>query len=694
MHCIARRIIAAAAATLLLASCSKSGTPQSSAGIGSEANWTTAYGGPEEAGFSRLTQIDSSNAAKLGLAWSLDLPGEVSLEATPLAIDGVLYFTGSMAEVYAVDAASGRQLWKFDPKTWQHNPMKLHFTFAANRGVAYEAGRVFVAAIDGRLIALDAKTGNQIWSTETTDPEGPITITGVPRLFKGKVIIGNGGADFGARGYVTAYDQATGKQAWRFYVAPGTPDENKSDPAMAAAAKTWSGEWWKTGTGGAPWNGITFDAEMNRVYVATGNAAPYDSKMRNPGGERDNLYTASIVALDADTGKYVWHYQINPSDSWDYDSTQQMTLATLNIAGEPRKVLMQAPKNGFFYVIDRATGKPISAGKTTLITWAKDINLTTGRPNEEPDIRYASGAAEIWPGPVGGHNWQTMSYNPKLGLVYLSVQQIGERLARGEESPDAFTVMGITIRPLIKHEGDGKGSLIAWDPVAQRQVWKVQHDNLWNGGTLATAGGVVFQGMAEGTFAAYDGVSGRELWRFDAGLGIIAAPMTYSVGGQQYVSVLVGYGGTSAAFGTFMNVGWKYGLQPRRLLTFALGGKASIPASAPADMKVHALDDPALVLNPADVQAGQGLAIQCFACHGVGLNSTGTPAPDLRESGVAMDINSLRTVLKQGTLLPRGMPRFESLSDEQVRQIHAYIRARARLALGQKAPDSSTPAKP
>ncbi|MFI4981416.1 MAG: PQQ-binding-like beta-propeller repeat protein, partial [Nevskiales bacterium] len=471
-------------------------------------------------------------------------------------------------------------------------------------------------------------------------------------------------------------------------VAPGTPDENKGDPALEAAAKTWTGEWWKTGTGGAPWNSLTFDKEMNRVYVATGNAAPYDQQKRGMG---DNLYTASIVALDADTGKYSWHYQINPADSWDYDSTQQMTLATLEIDGKPRKVLMQAPKNGFFYAIDRETGKVISAGKTTEISWAKGIDIKTGKPIENPGIRYESGRIDIWPGPIGGHNWQSMSYSPKLGLVFLGVGQLPERLIRGDGGPDSFNVMGLATQPLIVKPGDGKATLVAWDPVNQREAWRVQHDHIWNGGTLSTAGNVVFQGTAEGMFYAYDGRSGKELWHFDAGLGIVAAPMTYSVGGKQHVSILVGYGGTTAAFGDFMRMGWKYGQQPRRLLTFALDGKASLPKGNPADMSVKALDDPKLVLSDADVKAGSGLSLYCAACHGIGFKSPGEPGPDLRESPIALDFASFRQVVKGGALLERGMPRFDNLTDDQLRQIQAFIRAQARLALGKAAPSAAPP---
>lgn len=678
--------------TVAIGACNTSAPQQTDVGTG--VNWTATGGSYDETGFSQLNQITTGNIGQLGLAWSLDLPDEVTLEATPLAVDGMLYFSGSYATVYAVDGQTGKLLWHFDPQTWKHRPSAMHFSFGANRGVAYENGRVFVASLDGRLFALDAKTGKQLWVTETV-PEGAYNIsTGAPRTMNGKVIIGNGGADFGARGFVTAYDSATGQQVWRFYTTPGSPEQNTGDPAMEMAAKTWGPEFWKTtGGGGTVWNGMTYDAELDRIYIGVGNAGPYDPEKRDPGSTGDNLFTASIVALDAKTGKYLWHYQQNPRDSWDYKATPNILMARLDIDGSPRNVLLHAPTNGFFYVLDRETGNLISTGKTTEITWAKDIDLQTGRPIENPNIRYEEGETKIWPGTIGGHNWQAMSYNPNLGLVYIPVHQIGTRFSRHGGSDHAFDVMGLILEPIIEKPGDGHGYLVAWDPVAQKERWRVQNPHLWNGGTLTTAGGLVFQGTAEGMFNAYDGASGKRLWRFDGGLGIIAAPMSYSIGGKQYISVLVGYGGTAAAYGKFMDVGWKYGQQMRRLLTFALDGTARLEPMPGPDMTVHAVDDPALVLNETDVKAGQALSIQCAACHGVGMQATGTPGPDLRESGIALQLDSFSDLLKSGSLMERGMPRFDALSDAQIRQLHAYIRAKSREVLGTRKPsDEPAPA--
>lgn len=689
-------LAAALGLTLTAGACWHSGTKQPESDVGTAENWPAVGGAADEASYSRLAQVSTTNAADLGLAWSLDLPGEVTLEATPLAVDGTLYFSGSYAAVYAVDGKTGKLLWKYDPETWKHNPDKMHFSFGANRGVAFEDGKVFVAALDCRLIALDARTGEELWVSESTPKQSLNICTGAPRTMNGKVIIGNGGADFGARGFVTAFDAKTGKQLWRFYTVPGSPKDNKGDPAMEKAAATWSKDFWKTtGGGGTVWNGITYDEELNRVYIGAGNAGPYDPEVRSPGGG-DNLYTVSIVALDADTGEYVWHYQQNPRDAWDYKSTPNIVMATLNIDGKPRKALMHAPTNGFFYVIDRETGKLLNEpGKTTEITWAKGIDMKTGRPIETENIRYQDGMTEIWPGTIGGHNWQAMSYSPKTGLVYIPIQQIGACFMHTEEgSDDAFNVMGLLTEAVIKKPGDGKGYLVAWDPVHQKQVWKIQHDYLWNGGTLATAGGLVFQGTADGWFNAYNGKTGERLWRFNAGLGIVSAPMSYSIDGKQYVSVLVGYGGTTAAFGKFMDLGYKYGAQPRRLLTFSLNGKGQLEESPPRDMKVHALDDPELVLDEDDVLAGRALSVRCAACHGVGFHGTGTPGPDLRESPIALELESFSQLLKSGALLERGMPKFDMLSDAEIRQLHAYIRARAREALGVRKEEETSAPRP
>jgi quinohemoprotein ethanol dehydrogenase len=572
--------------------------PAPGSAVGTTVNWPNTGGGLDESGYSRLAAINAGNVAGLGLASYTTLDNEVTLEATPVAVDGVVYFTGSSGSVYAVDAVSGKKLWKWDPEIWKSSPLKQMMNFGANRGVVYADGHIFAGVLDGRLVSLDAKTGKLLWSVMTVGPTDGATVNGAPRVFDGKVIIGNGGADgpHPARGYVTAYDQQTGKQVWRFYITPGSPDENKGDPTMEMAAKTWTGEYWKVGGGGGTaWNGMTFDPELNRIYIGTGNGGPWNPAVRSPQGG-DNLFLTSVVALDANTGKYLWHYQYNQRDAWDYKATANIIEATIPIDGKPTKVLMQSPTNGFFYVINRETGKLISAEKTGKVTWADHIDLKTGRPVEMPNIRYEKGDTVIYPSMIGTHNWQAMSFNPKTGLVYIPYMQLAARYTTNTR-PGDFVFGGMTAEGVKLAPDDNTGALLAWDPVAQKARWRVPIDTTWNGGTLTTAGNLVFQGTADGYFSAYDATTGKKLWRFNAGLGIISAPMSYSVNGKQYVSVLVGYGGTTAAMSDLLNVGWKYGAQPRRLLTFSLDGKAVLPPSPPRDMVVHALDDPSLTLD-------------------------------------------------------------------------------------------------
>jgi quinohemoprotein ethanol dehydrogenase len=673
---------------LLLTACHQPHVRAAASTVGAAANWTMHGGDNNETDFSALTALNTGNVDKLGLAYSLELPGEVSLEATPLAVDGVLYFTGSYGKVYAVDGARGGILWTYEPQIWLHHPARMHLSFAVNRGVAYEKGRVFSATLDGRLLALDAGTGRLLWQVETLDSGSPMFITGAPRAFRGKVVIGQGGADYGSRGYVTAYDTATGRQLWRFFLTPGSPDENRGNRAMEQAAATWTGTYWKSGTGGTPWDALTFDAQLNRLYIGTGNAGPSDPEVRSPGGG-DNLYTSSIVAVDADSGQLIWHYQINPRDAWDYDCTQQMTLAQLTIDGRRRDVLMQAPKNGFFYVLDRHSGKLISAAKIGKVTWAERIDLDSGRPVESKEARYDNvGETVIWPNPTGAHNWQAMSYSPKAGLVFIPYMQNGVHYYRGQPRPWDVQIAGLSIGSYRADLKDGKGALLAWDPVAQKAAWKVQHEYIWNGGTLSTAGDLVFQGTADGYLSAYDSRSGRRLWHFNTGLGIIAPPMTYEVHGTQYVAILAGYGGSASIGSDVMNVGWKWGT-PRRLLTFAVGRSASLAALPSPDLSVHALDDPNLAINQADAAAGRSLYMQCVLCHGRELSSGGAPGPDLRESRLALDREAFWSVVHDGSLISQGMPRFEDLTREQSDQLYAYIRADARRVL--KNPEIAAP---
>jgi quinohemoprotein ethanol dehydrogenase len=519
-------------------------------------NWLAFGRTYSEQRFSPLAQINDATIARLRPDWVLELPNDRGLVSTPLAVDGALYFVGSMNIVRAVDARSGKLLWTYDPDV-RSRAGRLRVGWDHNRGIGFWKGRVYAATWDGRLVAIDAGTGKEIWQVMTVDPDQPLYITGAPKIFKGKVLVGNGGTENGpSRGYVTAYDADTGKQAWRFYIVPGNPADGFESDAMRMAAKTWTGEWWRHGGGGNAWHGFTYDPELDLLYVGTGNGSPWNRKIRSPGGG-DNLFLCSIVALDPDTGEYRWHYQTTPGETWDFNSNMDIVLADLAIAGQPRKVILHAPKNGFFYVIDRTTGKLISAEPFTTTTWATRIDPDTGRPVEVAGARYETDAATVSPTPLGAHNWHAMSFNPKTGLAYYPAMHLTARFSdkdidtvtwRSTPWIGGFGVNGQFVTGSSRKDGH-MASLQAWDPVRQRLAWEVPMDGLFNPGTLTTAGNLVLQGRVDGTLRAYAADSGKELWQYSVGLGISAPPITYAVGGRQYVALLVGYGGAVAGLG-------------------------------------------------------------------------------------------------------------------------------------------------
>ena len=497
----------------------------------------------------RLKQIDEQSVGKLGLAWSYDLETLRGVEATPLVKDGVIYTTSAWSIVYAFDAKTGKLLWQYDPKVPKDHA-KYVCCDVVNRGVALYKGRVYVATLDGRLIALDEKTGAPVWDVQTTPKDGSYAITAAPRIAKGRVLIGNAGAEYPVRGYVSAYDAETGNLAWRTYTVPGDPSKPFESDAMKRAAATWSGEWWKAGGGGTAWESMVYDPELDLVYFGTGNASPWYDQLR---GKGDNLYVASIVAVHADNGEQAWHYQTTPGDNWDYDATQPLLMATLTIDGAQRRVIMQANKNGFFYVIDRENGKFISAKPYAPVNWATGID-PNGRPIENPAARQLKDAALVKPSAEGAHNWNPISFSPTTGLVYLAVledtslhaiipnwkinlhdQTTGSDRAYRGPARDAYLKM------------KNAGHLVAWDPVAQKEAWHVDLPDPKSGGTLATAGNLVFQGRADGKLSAYRATDGKPLWEFDAGVGIAAPPMTFSVDGAQYIAVAERVGRSAGA---------------------------------------------------------------------------------------------------------------------------------------------------
>ena len=639
--------------------------------------------------FSPLTQINIGNVSRLKVDWYRDLPEDTGLVATPLVANGVMYFVGSRNIVRAVSATSGEIVWQYDPETAKHAGNRLRVSYLhGSRGVALWNDKVYFGTADGRLIALDARTGEPVWSVMTVDPDLALYITGAPKVFKGKVLIGNGGTENGpARGYVTAYDAETGKQAWRFYIVPGNPADGFESPAMEMAAKTWTGEWWKYGGGGNAWHGFTYDAELDTLYIGTGNGAPWNQKIRSPGGG-DNLFLCSIVALDPDTGEYRWHYQTTPGETWDYNSNMDIVLADLEIGGKTVKALMHAPKNGFFYVIDRRTGKLISAEPFAEMNWATKVDLATGRPVEASGARYESGSAVIAPGPLGAHNWPSMSFNPRTGLAYIPTIHQHHLYTDAEVELDTWTppnwkspspTEGVGV-DYTKVVGEPTGSLQAWDPVAQKRVWEVPLSASWNPGTLTTAGDLVFQGRADGRFVAYHARTGAVLWQSDMGLGIAAPPITYSIKGRQYVALLVGWGAAYAAIGGVQpaSLGWAYGLQTRRLVVFSLEGKTTLPPQPPPQVAVP-LDAPFFEVDPAKAAVGADVFVQCSWCHGDKALSGGV-APDLRASPIPVAKEAFVDVLRTGSRRVRGMPSYENMTDEHIEALQHYIRQEANRA--------------
>lgn len=616
--------------------------------------------------FSPLDLIDERTVEGLGLAWSFETGTDRGLEATPLVVDGVLYTTGSWSVVFAVDAHTGRLLWKWDPKVAPEYGATACCD-VVNRGVALYRGKVYVGVLDGRLTALDARTGSVVWEALTVDRTRPYTITGAPRVVKGLVIIGNGGADMGVRGYVSAYDAETGKLRWRVYTVPGDPAKPFESEAIAKAATTWKGRWWEIGGGGTVWDAMAFDPELDLLYIGTGNGSPWNRHLRSPGGG-ENLYLASILALDPDDGRLVWYYQTTPGESWDFTATQHIILADLDIAGRRRQVLMQAPKNGFFYVLDRRTGELISAAPYVPMTWATGIDAKTGRPIEAPGADYRDRPAHIRPGTLGGHNWQPMSFNPRTGLVYIPAQENARYFEQDRHfvyRPDRNMMLsGVLpatgVRPervplaLLK-ERSYAGHLLAWDPVTQRERWRVTYPSYWNGGTLTTAGNLVLQGTAAGTLAAYRATDGQKLWERWVGASVMAPPVTYLVDGAQQVSVMVGFGG---GFG----LGTR---RPGKLLTFKLGGSAPLP-DRPARAPVRPIPQAA---SASTIATGGALfEMYCARCHG-----GGTTLADLRYSPEGV-FGIYQDIVMKGTMVDAGMRSFGSvLSEDEVMAIRAWV---------------------
>ena len=684
---------------LALAAAARAGTPVTTALLAAvpDGEWLSYGRDHGEQRFSPLTAVNAGNVGQLGLAWHADLDTARGQEATPLVHDGVLYVSTAWSMVKAFDAATGKPLWAYDPKVPRETLVRACCD-AVNRGVALAGGQVFVGTLDGRLVSLDAKTGKVRWSVVAVPDQRNYAITGAPRIAKGLVLIGSGGGEYRARGFLAAFDQHTGRQVWRFDTVPGNPAKGLENPAMARAAKTWTGQWWKLGGGGTVWDAITYDPTTNLVLFGTGNAEPWNPAPAGRTGDGDTLYTASVVAVDAATGAYRWHYKETPEDRWDFDSDAQISLADLKIDGQMRHVALHAPKNGTFYVLDAKTGAFISAKAFVPQNWNTGFDPRTGRPTINPAARYeVTGKPFIGlPGAGGAHSWQPMSYSPQTGLVYLpaNLAAFPYAAAKGWQASAIGFQTGqdsaAIAMPAIPAAREGAlaattGALIAWDPVKQQAAWTVSYPSAWNGGTLATAGNLVFEGDAQGIFNAFSADKGARLWSYPVQTGVIAAPMTYAIGGVQYVAVLAGWGGVwDVATGILSRKGGaEHNIS--RLLVFRLGGGDHLPpAPPPADM---VLDPPPVTGTAAQVAHGADVyGRYCGVCHGDAAIAGGVN-PDLRHSGVLESAEAIRMVVLGGALKSQGMVSFApTLNRADVEAVRQYLihRANEDKALGMK----------
>lgn len=640
-------------------------------------NWVSYGRNYAEDRYSSLAHINKENVDQLNLKWALDLGSYRGIEATPLVVDGIMFLTSSWSVVHAINARTGESIWTYDPKVPREFGEKACCD-VINRGVAMYKGRIYVGTLDGRLVALDAATGSLAWEVVTVDQSKFYSISGAPRIVGGKVIIGNGGAEFGVRGYITAYDALTGEEQWRFYTVPGDPSQPQESRALEEALETWSGEWWKYGGGGTCWETIVYDPDLNLLYVGTGNGSPWNRFHRSD-GKGDNLYLSSILALNPDNGELIWHYQTTPGEHWDYTATQPMILSEIEIDGKQRKVLMQAPKNGFFYVLDRINGELISAEKYTYVNWAEKIDMNTGRPVEFPYSRYESENVTLSPGPNGGHNWHPMAYNHETRLMYIPVHV--NAFTYGNDSEwkpleKAFNLGSLPNESFATREDVNapqnmeQGVLLAWDPVRQRAAWMVENKSFSvNGGVLTTAGGLVFQGTADGKFRSYNALDGSMLWEYDLGAGVIAPPVTYMIDGVQYVSLAVGWGGGIPAL-------WMKATeqrQPGTVFTFSLGTDKSRTYegfSKPAPPKLIDLE-----YTATEEEITKGAKIYgnyCLRCHGfVGMN--GGSIPNLAYSN-EVNFGLIKEIVLERAFIDKGMPDFsDRLTEEDVENVKKYI---------------------
>jgi len=645
-------------------------------------NWLTHGGTYLEQRHSPLTEINKDTLGRLAPAWYYEFDTYRGQEATPLVADGVLYTTSAWSKAYALNAATGELIWAYDPKVPGAAGAKACCD-VNSRGAALYMNKLIIATLDGRLIALDRATGTPVWSTVTVDQTKMYTITGAPRVVKDKVVIGNAGAEFGVRGYVSAYDADTGELAWRFYVVPGDPaagpDGAASDKALAEiAAPTWFGRWHEMGGGGTPWDAIVYDTELDQLYVGTGNGSPWNRLIRSD-GKGDNLFLASVLALDPDTGEYLWHYQEAPGESWDFTSTQPMILADLSVGGVERKVILHAPKNGFFYVLDRQTGQVLSANNFVPTYWATHVDRETGRPAIVPNAYYDAGPFVGSPTGLGAHNWSPMSYNPLTGLVYFRASR-ASMIYRTD--PDFVFREGLNNTGIYRGPptDDDRAlnaanppltgsSLIAWDPQAGAPKFEIDG---FGGGVLTTAANLLFQGRGTitGELIAFDATTGERLWSHETPNSMAPGPISYAVDGEQYIAIMGGRGfsGGNDADARARN--------PGRIFAFKLDGKATLP---PGPGPAPPANPPAEFFSAFMVDAGaEPYRVYCSRCHGGETHSLNI-IPDLRRSTALSSGALWKSIVIDGALEPNGMIGWSQfLSVEEAETIRAYVATQAR----------------
>jgi quinohemoprotein ethanol dehydrogenase len=650
--------------------------------------------------YSPLKDIDAGNVGKLGFAWDYRLGTNRGQESTPLVIDGVMYATSNFGRVYALDAATGRELWKYDPHIdgqWA----RYACCDAVNRGLVAFDGRLYVGALDGWLHALDARTGELVWKVDTLigrEEHKPYTLTGAPLLAGDLIVVGNGGADFaGARGYVSAYDRKSGELRWRFFTVPRNPAEGAQDQKhLEAAIKTWDPRHrWEAGSGGTVWDGMAYDPAQRLVYIGTANAAPYNMHL---GGRRggDELYAASILAIRADDGSMAWYYQTTPGDRWDYDSTQKLILADVLLNGKRRPVVMQASKNGFYYVLDRVSGELLSAHNFAFVSWTRGIDAKTGRPSIDPSSSYDHGPALVFPSEGGAHSWQPMAFDPERGLTFIPVIESGNvvleasdrraGLVEGQFTTPAFppelydpksmrSLYGV-LPPIaqlargMKTSTASRGFLRAWSVAQHRIVWEAPTATSWDGGVLATGGGLVFQGDANGNFNAYSADTGERLVSVAVGSSMMAAPITYRVNGTQYLAIVAGYGGGAVILGAPLDpesAAYRYG-NDGRIIVLKIGGPP--PPLPPLRTDPPLPELPARPTDGAQVAAGQVLYNRfCSRCHVIGRGNL----PDLRRLSPATH-GLFNAIVLGGAYTIKGMGRFDDvLSAADAQAVHAYV---------------------